>query len=126
MDWDTAQRIFRIGMVISFLVAALGIVGELLGWWNDTGEVLATVGSLAGILLGTVSILANASQSQVAEVASGVQHATEALDETNGKLDKLEKLDKLDTIEGKLHTLDDIDEDLGQQVDLLTQIRDRL
>lgn len=139
MEWDTAQRIFRIGMILSFLVAALGIVGEvagraesvlraaeaaglgqMLGWWNDIGEVLATVGSIAGILLGTVSILANASQSQVAgvaegveDVAQGVEQANETLDEQNEKLAKLDKLDAIDA-------------GLDRQTDLLTQIRDRL
>lgn len=110
MEWETAQRIFRIGMILSFLVAALGVLGELLGWWNDIGEVLATVGSLSGIVLGTVSILANASQSQVADVAEGVEQANETLEAIDDDLDKL----------------GDIDAGLGRQTDLLTQIRDRL
>lgn len=144
MEWDTAQRIFRVGMVISFLVAALGIVGELLGWWNDVGEVLTTVGTLTGVLLGTFSVFSSASEDQVSDVAAGVAQANRTLGRIDEDLDRLDtidgKLDQLETIDGKLDTLDAIDDDLDkvqvqldkqtgvldQQVGLLTEIRDRL
>lgn len=137
MEWDTAQRILRIGMVISFLVAALGIVGEILGWWNDIGELLTTTGTLGGLILGATSIIGNASRTQVHgvatevhSVADGVERANETLGETNAKLEKL------DTIDAKLDKLDDLDQVqleldkqtgvLDRQVGLLTEIRDRL
>lgn len=117
MGWETAQRIFRIGMILSFLVAALGILSEFLGWWNDTGEVLATVGSLSGLVLGTISVLANASQSQVAGVAESVEGVADGVERAN---------ETLEAIDDDLDKLDDIDAGLDRQTDLLTQIRGRL
>lgn len=143
VDWDTAQRILRTGMVISFLVAALGVVGELLGWWNEIGELLMTTGTVGGLVLGATSIIGNASRTQVEAVAGGVAQANQQL----GKLDTIDdRLHTLDEIEAglgmldKLDTLDAIDSDLDkvhvqldqqtgvldQQVGRLTQIRDRL
>lgn len=40
MDPGTAERILFTLAALGFATAILGIVGELLGWWNDTGELL--------------------------------------------------------------------------------------
>lgn len=118
----TDDQLIRLSWILAaffFALAILGAVGEILGWWNDTGEVLVTVGSLAGLFVTAATAYYAAGRDQVAVVKgtvednnSLVEENNEILSESNEKLDQLEELDKL--------------EQMDRQVELLQGIRDRL
>ncbi len=50
MERETRILIDKIGIVLSFLLMALAIVGEVVGWWNDLGLLLGAASLLVGIL----------------------------------------------------------------------------
>lgn len=106
LSWEQVQRILVTVMILSFLVAILGGVGEHLGWWDALGEVMMTTGTVVGGLAGIFTLYGGASREQVQEVRAAV-------------VDNGDKLDKLDT-------LDDIQFELDRQTGVLAQIRDRL
>lgn len=112
----TEDQLIRISWILAaffFGMAILGAVGEVLGWWNDVGEVLVTVGSLAGLFVTVGVAYYSAGRDQVAAVRETVQDNNEILEDNNEVLSESnEKLDKL--------------EHLDRQVELLQGIRDRL
>lgn len=103
---DRVGWILWTGSALAWAIAALGILGEVLGWWNLLGEVMAIGGSVGGLLLGAAGLVWTASRRQVHLVATGVVAAHTTLDTIDRKLDKLDALDE--------HTV------------LLREIRDRL
>lgn len=101
-----AHRLLVAGSVLGFLVAILGLIGELLGWWDLVGEILMATGTVLGLLLAAVDLFRGASEAQV-----------NGIDQTLDRMDaKLDPLDKLDTIGTRM----------DQQTVVLEQIRDRL
>lgn len=133
MRAEKAQRILITLTILSFLVAVIALLGELFGWWNDLGEVLLIVATVVGALGGVATVLVGSSSEEVRTVHGAVVDNGAKLASMDDKLDdleKLEKLEKLDTVDGKLDAaqvkLDEQTGVLGRQVELLTEIRDRL
>lgn len=108
---STFQRLSWILAILFFGMAILGIVGELLGWWNDIGEVLTIVGTIGGLIVSWAALSAGATEQQVDRVHAAVVD--------NGE--QLEKLDELDAIQLELDRQTDV---LGEQLSVLTDIRD--
>lgn len=100
VDLARLVRVLALLSVLSFGVAALGVVGEVLGWWNELGEALAAAGTAGGVLLGVIAFFVNTTKGQVSLVVVGVAEANRKLDQAN--------------------------ERLGGIADLLRDIRDRL
>lgn len=137
METEKALLITRGMMVAGLLLAIVAIVGELLGWWNDVGEILLAIATIVGTLGGVASLIIGSSSEEVRTVHETVQENGATLRSVDGKLDKLDaidedldKLDKLDAIDDDLDKvqvqLDTQTGVLGRQVDLLTEIRDRI
>lgn len=106
----TVQRIFVVGAILFFLMAVAGIVGEILGWWNDVGEIVTIVGTLGSLMLGSGALSTGASQEQVSSVHRAV-------------VDNGRKLDTLDVIQ---HELDRQTGVLDEQLTVLCEVRDGL
>lgn len=137
MPWEpepeTVERYLLFLIVLGLVMVVVGVLGEVLGWWNDTGEVLATVGALVSLLVSAGFGVYTSSRRQV----QGVRQAVLENGVQLGKLDKLDKLEvieralvaedrrtsKLDVVQVELDRQTDV---LDRQVGLLTQIRDRL
>lgn len=122
-------------------LAVLGVVGELLGWWNDIGEWLIDAGSIVGVLLTAIALLLASTRGQVRGVAGTLGEivattetiarqaettAATTLD-TNLKMEsvdrKLDKLGELDVIQFELDRQTGV---LDDQLSVLGAIRDRL
>lgn len=116
LTFEQWQRLGWTLTALFFLMAVLGLVGEILGWWNDTGEILITVGAIASIFLGVATLFGGAGRGQVAGVQAAVEVNGFKLDSVDTKLDKLEKLDDLDRIQFEL----------DEQTGVLRDIRDLL
>lgn len=112
-DTSTVQRIFLVLMVLFFGMAILGLIGEIRGWWNDVGEVMMTIGTVGGMLVGAATLSTGATQKQVRLVHSAVVD--------NGS--KLDNLDKLDVITAELNGQTGV---LDHQLQVLKEVRDRL
>lgn len=110
---STFQRLSLVVAILFFGMAILGIVGEVLGWWNDVGELLTTVGTLGGLIVSWTSLTAGSTEAQVDRVYQAVVD--------NGE--QLEKLDSLDAIQLELDRQTGV---LGEQLAVLTDVRDRL
>lgn len=134
IDPITWERIFLVGSIVSFLIAGFAFLGELLGWWNDLGEIAMTTGTVSGVVLAIGFGLGNASRRQadsihetVADNGGTLASVDGKLDSVDGKLDTLDsmdnKLDKLDTMDGKLDKLDDLDR-IQLQLDKQTGVLD--
>lgn len=106
VDPDLLQWILYGLSLFFFGLAVLGAVGEYLGWWDAIGEVMMSVGTLAGVLITVFGIVEGATRDQVAQVHDAV-------------VDNGQQLQRLDT-------LDDIQFELDRQTGVLAQIRDRL
>lgn len=132
------ERVFLLEAVLGLLVAALGVVGELLGWWNDVGEVLVTTGTLASVVLGLGFGLANASRRQVTGVREAVEDNGEALSDVHravhGNGDKLDAVHEaiagedgvvpeLDVIQAELDAQTGV---LEEQLKVLSKVEDRI
>lgn len=143
VEWDNTLRLIATMSALSFLVALLGLIGELRGWWDDTGEWLMGLGTFGGVLIALIGPLYAAGRGQVRTIGHGMTHVSQQafrietrLAGMDTKLDALDQLEKLDTMDAKLDKLDkldriqfDLDRQTGildRQVTLLTQIRDRL
>lgn len=109
-DPDRLIRWSYIAGTLMFLMAGFFLAGELLGWWNDLGEVGVTITTLGGLLITLGAAYFSAGQKLVEAVHGAVVD--------NGKA--------LSSVDGKLDTLDDIQWALDEQTGVLTQIRDRL
>ena len=125
MKRDPVEWIGIIVGIIGWLMVALGLIGERLGWWNDVGEAIVTVGAVGGLVGPVLALITDAGRRQLARVEEGVL-AGNALSRANGrqleKLDKLDKLDDLDLIQLQLDRQTGV---LEQQLVLLRDIRDR-
>lgn len=112
LSTSTFQRLSLVVALLLFAMAILGIVGEVLGWWNEVGEILTTVGTLGGLLVAWSALATGSTEEQVDRVHQAVVD--------NGA--KLEKLDKLDGIQLELDRQTGV---LGEQLAVLTDLRDR-
>ncbi len=117
------EQAFLVGAILGFLVALLGLVGMLLGWWNPIGETLIAAGSITALVLTLGVGLANASRSQVESVHESALENGEVLGSVDEKLSSLEamerKLRKLGPMDEKLNKLEPMDEKLESQTKLL-------
>lgn len=127
---DSFDRLYYGSLVFAglcLLGAAFLVVGEVLDWWNDAGELGITVLTVLGTLIAVLAFFFGAGRGQVAGVAVGVGRVETRLTSMDGKLTsmdgKLDKLDELDVIEAQLNFQSGA---LERQVAILTQIRDRL
>lgn len=132
------DRVEKVGWTLSLfwlIVAIVSGVGEYRGWWGLIGEIGLTVGTLASVLFGLGSYLYGAERSQVERVHEAVLSNGDTLESVDVKLDKLDKLDAIEDAisgeEGMVRELDVIQIELdrqtgvlGQQVEILKQIRD--
>lgn len=137
IDPITWERIFLVGSIVSFLIAGLAFLGELLGWWNDLGEIAMNAATVSGVVLAIGFGLGNASRRQadgihdtvvdnggtLGSVDGKLDSVDGRLDSVDGKLDKLDsvdnKLDKLDSVDNKLDDLDRIQLQLDKQTGVL-------
>lgn len=142
MSDEQLVRFSWILAAIFFAIAIVSFIGEVLGWWNDLGELGMTVGTLAGLGISLGAAYYNAGKTQVAGVHETVEDNNGLLEDNNELLEdnnellgenneivaessaKLDQLDQLDQLEklGKLEKLQTLD----HQVELLQSIRDRL
>lgn len=106
LDPELLQWILYGLSLFFFGVAILGAVGQYLGWWDAIGEVLMSVGTLAGVLITVLGAVEGATRDQVERVHEAV-------------VDNGQQLEQLET-------LDDIQFELDRQTGVLAQIRDRL
>lgn len=130
MSDETLIRLSYILSAIFFLIAILGAIGEIRGWWGLIGELAITVGTIGGLLAALGALYYGAGRGQVERIRDVVQ-------DSNQKLDKLGQLDAIEDAiagdEGMIRELDRIELQLdaqtgalGEQTQLLGQIRDRL
>lgn len=156
MDLDTLERYLWWAAAIGWTITFGFILGELRGWWNDAGEIGATVGSILSGLLTVVAILLNATKGQVSAIRrgvtdngrrlglihEGVRGVNEGLGGVNEGLgDVNEGLggvnESVRNVEEGVRALDErlggveegvrqLHEDNERQTDVLEQIRDRL
>lgn len=131
METEKALLITRGMMVAGLLLAIVAIVGEVLGWWNDVGEVMLAVATVFGTLGGVASLIIGSSSEEVRRVHRAVVDNGTTLGSVDTRLDSVDG--KLDSMDGKLDELDTIQVELDQQtgvldrqVALLAEIRDRL
>ncbi len=120
---------------VSRAAEAIGL-GQMLGWWNDVGEVIVTIGAIIGVLMTTGSLLLGSGRKQVdrmdrrlVSVHGAVLDNGRTLTSVDGKLDKLEQLEKLDQLDDLDVVQAGLDAQtgvLGVQLGVLEQIRDRL
>lgn len=140
---DVIRRLqlpFIVLAIIGAIELTVGIVGELLGWWNDFGE-LISVSGLAQLAVGVVVTWAfGASRVQVRKVLEELgllRPMNERLGRVAAKLERLEpmdqKLERLEPMDQKLERLEPMDRKLDAMVGeqqttnaLLREIRDRL
>jgi predicted negative regulator of RcsB-dependent stress response len=130
------ERILLVGAVLGLLVAALGVLGELVGWWDDVGELLVTTGMLASVVLGLGFGLANASRRQVESVREAVEgHGAmltdvhRAVDGNGDKLDDVREaiagengvVTELDVVQAELDRQTGV---LEEQLSVLAKIQD--
>lgn len=137
MKTERALLISKLLMIGGALLFLLGLVGELLGWWNDVGELLMQVGTGGGAIGGLAALVIGSSSEEVQEVHEAVEDNGRTLDSVDDKLDSVDgKLDKLDSVDGKLDKLNELDViqaeldaqtgALDRQIRVLGEIRDRL
>lgn len=96
--------------ILGLLVAILGGVGELLGWWNEIGELMVSTGTIVGAVAGIFILFEGASQQTVEATHHTVEDNNELVRESNTKLE----------------TLDDVRYELDRQTGVLEDIRDRV
>lgn len=114
VDLDRLYFLMKATTIACFVGLAVILLGELLGWWNDWGQVGTVALSVIGVLLGFLTILFGATRPQLAVAVGGILESNRKHDITNSKLDQANG--KLDQANGKL---DDV-------VSVLRDIRDRL
>jgi len=129
VDMDDSFRLIVVLAILSWCMVILGLVGDALGWWNDTGELLVGLGTLGAIPLTTAGILLGSGRTQVRRIGDTVadSHAilrrqTSVLDSMDRKLTKLDKLDELDLIQLQLDRQTGV---LEQQLAVLRHLGER-
>lgn len=70
---DPDYRPFVVGAIVGFTVAAIGIIGEVLGWWRLLGEVLTFVGLSTGVLSVFLPFVVGPSKRELRGVAHDVR-----------------------------------------------------
>lgn len=53
VDLDTRRRLARIGQVVGYTTFVVGLLGDILGWWDALGIIV----SLAGLVVGLFSTM---------------------------------------------------------------------
>lgn len=99
---DLADRLLIVG---GLLMAATGILGEILGWWGELGLVFTIGGFLAGIV-GVVDVHGRALLALVRPMAGSIDALHDKQDEMLGKQDEM--LEKQDRTIGELSRIGDL------------------
>lgn len=133
-DPETAIRVGWAVTALGLLIFVVSALGEYLGWWDLVGEVGMLVGTVLSIVVGFGTWFSGAGRRQLSGVGREVQSVGDdvrSVDENvrgvrfavlaNGV--KLEKLDKLDVIQAELDEQTGV---LGQQLAVLSEMRDRM
>lgn len=142
MDLDQLERYLWWAAGVGWAITFLFVLGEFRGWWNDAGEVGATVGSVLSGLLTVVALLLNATKGQVSAIREGVTDNGRRLglihDGVRGMDASVQGVDSsvraLDrSVRGLDESVRDVDEAVRQlhednerQTEVLVEIRDRL
>jgi len=119
---------FIIMALVGAAMVVVGLVGEILGWWKDTGVMLIDQGVIVSVFGTGITLLLGATRQQVRGIASGVASGNGKLDSANTKLDSANT--KLDSANSRLDSANTKLDNLvgGQQTgnQLLAEIRDLL
>ncbi len=148
VDLEQLERLLWILTALFFTGAAITLVGELVGWWQDAGEIALTILTVGGVFVGVAALGTGATRTQAhgLETQLGtIQGTLGGMDRTLGGMDhklggmdhKLEKLDGIEAAlvqeDGMLDRLDvvqvHLDAQTGvmdRQLSILAEIRDRL
>ena len=115
---DQVMLLLKVITIGAWIVFAVALAGELLGWWEAAGEVALMAASLLGAA-GTLALaLYGASRGRVRSVGANVHGNTRQLDLANATLlsmkVQLERLGTLDAMDVKLGKLDAMDAKLGK------------
>lgn len=133
--WDYIYYAMIAGTIVFFAMALVGFVGELLGWWNDVGEVLMGVGTAGGALLGGATLVVGSSRSQVEATREAVESTRNAVESTRDAVESTRDAvgstkdavgSTREAVESNGAKLDSVDAELSQQTRILAEIRDRL
>lgn len=114
VDLDQLERYLWWAAGIGWALFLLIVAGEVRGWWNDAGEVAATIVSILAGLLTVVAVLVNATKSQVRPVRRGVTDNGRRLGMIHDSSRRIERGI------GELH------QENQRQTQILAEIRDRL
>lgn len=89
---DETERAFLVGrimIVLGLFTLGVALVGELLGWWNDFGELLGVLGLVgAGIGL-AITVLLSATRGQVTNVGNQVERVGSKVEEVGAKVEQV-------------------------------------
>ena len=85
---DRVHLFLKLFTAGGFALLGLAIVGELLGWWNDLGELLALIGGIAGAVGLPVTLMYGATKAQADALAGTLEGHTGILHEHAGILDQ--------------------------------------
>lgn len=121
MDLDDVERICWWGAGISWFIFFSVLIGEIVGWWNDAGEVALTIVGPIGSLLAVIALLVAATKGQVRAVTDGVTDNGRRLGHIHHGVLTLHE--DMGTLHGGVETLH---ADMGDVKELLVEIRDRL
>lgn len=108
-DWSFETWI-RLGWILTglfFLLAIVSLTGEILGWWNDLGEIGMTIGTIAGLLVGITTLVLGAGRDQATTIRHYVEKNHDLLRSSDSTLDKIQL-------------------ELDEQTGVLRDIRERL
>ncbi len=89
--WDYVYYALIAGTILSFGIALLGLVGELLGWWNDVGEAFMYLGTAAGLALAATTAIIGSTRSQVDETTQAVEDNGVVLHRVDSRLDSVDQ-----------------------------------
>lgn len=109
------------GTILSFGIALLGLVEELLGWWNDVGEAFMYLGTAAGLALAATTAVIGSTRSQVDETTQAVEDNGVVLHRMHRRLGGVD--DQLGGVDEKL---DSVDQKMSKQTIVLEKIHDKL
>lgn len=122
-DWSFETWI-RLGWSLTAVFLLIGVVsllGEILGWWNDLGEIGSTIGMVGGLMLGIATLVLGAGREQATTIRHYVEKNHELAHKNHRVAEKSHEL-----LRSSDSTLDKIQLELDEQTGVLRDIRERL